>query len=88
MSASKENPELQKFSFADDGDVSAFLGLEIENPKNGKHLSQRHLIQRILAALGLEKSTQTSPFTSSRRTRDADAAKLLLMKDLSGTPMK
>ena len=88
MSTLKVDSELQKFSFADNGDNSAFLGLEIEETNNGKNLSQRHLIQRILAALGLEKSAQTSSLNSLRCALDMHAVKLLLIKYLSCTVMK
>ena len=86
MSTLKVDPELYEFSFTDDEGFSAFLGLEIEETKNVKHLSQRYLIQRVLAALGLEKSVKTSSFTVSRHTLDTPAVDLLPIKDLRDTP--
>ena len=43
MSTLKVALEFQKFSFTDDGDVSVFLGLEIEETRNRKGLSQSYL---------------------------------------------
>ena len=81
MDTKKEKLELKKFDFTDDGNIKTFLGVNVEQTSSGFHLSQPHLISRILDTVGL-----TVEENSGRNTKDTPATKPLLIKDTNGEP--
>ena len=65
------------FVLTDDGDLTRFLGVEIEYKTDGSiHMTQPHLIQRILELCGIKASEVNK--------HDTPASKSLLHRDLSG----
>ena len=65
------------FVLTDDGDLARFLGVEIKYKDDGSiHVTQPHLIQRILEACGIKESEVNK--------RNTPAVKPLLHKNLSG----
>ena len=69
------------FVLTDDGNLARFLGVEIGDKDDGSfHMTQPHLIQRILELCGIKPSEVNK--------RDSPASKPLLHKDLSGHPRK
>ena len=77
----KERLKLKKFDLTDDVNIKTFLGVSVEQTTSGFHLSQPHLISRILEAVGL-----TVEENSGRKTKDAPETKPLLIKDTNGEP--
>ena len=70
---------LKKFSFTDDGAIKTFLGVSVEKAKDGYHLSQPHLIARILDAVNLNADD-----SSTRNIKDTPVVKPLLLRDTNG----
>ena len=65
------------FVLTDFGDLARFLSFEIEYKTDGSiHMTQLHLIQRILELCGIKASEVNK--------RDKQASKPLLRRDLSG----
>lgn len=83
----KEKTRLKKhrmFVLTDDRNLERFLGVEIGKNKDGFHMHQRFLINRILAALNLDDDS----YEASKRHTTVPASKPLLIKYLNGEVRK
>ena len=79
ITTSKVDLSLKKFTFTGDGTIKTFLGVNVDKTHNYLHLTQTHLISRILDIVDLDQTDE-----SSRNTKDTPAVKPLLIKDTNG----
>jgi hypothetical protein len=73
--------KFRAFNLTDEGDLCDYLGVKVEQLKNGCiKLSQPHLIQQIIADLGFNERTGTKPTPA--------ASTIKLSRDLHGKPYR